>query len=49
LPEQEQGQEKSSELIDSSLYVDAKLIKEWQKFDSIISNLRAYKDSAHLR
>ena len=38
MPEQEQGQGKSGELIDSSIYVDPKLIKEWQQFDSIISN-----------
>lgn len=37
-PEQEQQQEKGSELIDSYIHIDPKLIKEWQQFDSIISN-----------
>jgi len=39
--EQEHGQGKSSELIDSNIYVDPKMIKEWQQFDSIISNIES--------
>lgn len=38
LPEKAQRQETSSGPLDSSIYVDPKLIKEWQQFDSIISN-----------
>lgn len=38
LLKKELGQERSGELIDTSLYVYPKLLKEWQQFDSIISN-----------
>ena len=37
-PEQEQAQGKVSEIIDSDIHIDPKLLKEWQQFESIISN-----------
>lgn len=37
-PKQEQRKEPGSGPLDSDIYVDPKIIKEWQKFDSLISN-----------
>jgi len=36
--DQEQEQGKGSELMDTDIHIDPKLLKEWQQFDSIISN-----------
>ena len=38
VPEQEKKQGKGSEHMDIDTEIDPKLLKEWQQFDSIISN-----------